>query len=185
MTSGLDSTACWTARTSSTARPGSVAAWTDSTATYSFSAFHRDADIAAGDFVGGAIDLYDWAWEMHEQGQIATQHDLLNNTCDIDGDTAHCVTYYLFAARNRDETNWIAGGRYFDRVERRNGEWRIALRTNVIEWSGVLPTMPIPFADVPDVAGNGIPAHDQTDPCYQRPLTNRRRLNTHRPARDS
>ena len=141
------------------------------------SAFHPDAVIAAGDFVGGAIDLYDWAREMHEQGQIATQHNLLNNTCDIDGDTAHCETYYLFAARNRDESNWFAGGRYFDRVERRNGEWRIALRTNVIEWSSMLPAMPIPFADVPDIAGNGIPARDRTDPSYQRPLTNRRRPN--------
>ncbi len=141
------------------------------------SAFHPDAVIAAGDFVGGANELYDWAREMHERGQIATQHNLLNNTCDIYGDTAHCETYYLFAARNRDESNWIAGGRYFDRVERRNGVWRIVLRTNVIEWSGVLPTMPIPFADVPDVADNGIPARDRSDPSYQRPLTNRRRLN--------
>ena len=36
--------------------------------------------------------------------------------------------------------------------------------------------MPIPFADVPDIAGNGIPARDRTDPSYQRPLTNRRLL---------
>ncbi|MDY6997240.1 MAG: nuclear transport factor 2 family protein [Actinomycetota bacterium] len=140
------------------------------------SAFHPDAVIAAGDFVGGAADLYEWARSMHEQGQISTQHNLLNHTCDIDGDTAHCETYYLFAARNRDETNWIAGGRYFDRVELRAGHWRIALRTNVIEWSGMVPTMPIPFADVPDIAVNGAPARDRSDPSYQRPLTNRRNL---------
>ena len=35
------------------------------------------------------------------KGHIATQHSLLNNTCDIDGETAHSETYYLFAARNR------------------------------------------------------------------------------------
>ncbi|WP_293342005.1 nuclear transport factor 2 family protein [Mycobacterium sp.] len=112
------------------------------------SAFHPDAVIAAGDFVGGPGELYAWARDMHDKGQIATHHNLLNNTCDIDGDTAHCETYYLFAARNRDDTNWIAGGRYFDRFERRDQVWRIALRTNVIEWSGAVPTMPIPFADV-------------------------------------
>jgi SnoaL-like domain len=44
------------------------------------SAFHPDATIAAGDFVGGPKELYDWASPMHEQGQVATQHDLLNNT---------------------------------------------------------------------------------------------------------
>lgn len=138
------------------------------------SAFHPDAVIAAGDFVGGPVELYAWARDMHEQGQIATQHYLLNNTCDIDGDLAHCETYYLFAARNRDNTNWVAGGRYFDRLERRAGIWRIALRTNVIEWSGMVPTMPIPFADVPDIAENGLAARDRTDPSYLRPLTNRR-----------
>lgn len=51
------------------------------------SAFHPDAVIAAGDFVGGPGELYEWAAPMHEQGQSATQHNLLNHTCDIDGDT--------------------------------------------------------------------------------------------------
>jgi hypothetical protein len=122
------------------------------------SAVHPDAVIAAGDFVGGPAELYEWASAMHEQGQVATQHNLLNHSCDIEGETAHSETYYLFAARNRDETNWIAGGRYFDRLERRAGVWRIAVRTNVIEWSGLVPTMPLPFADVPDIHANGAPS---------------------------
>ncbi len=138
------------------------------------SAFHPDAEIAAGDFVGGPADLYQWARHMHELGQIATLHNLLNNTCDVDGEIAHSETYYLFAARNRDESNWLAGGRYFDRLERRHGQWRIALRTNVIEWSGMLPTMPIPFVDVPGIGINGVSGRDRTDPSYQRPLVNHR-----------
>ena len=138
------------------------------------SAFHPDAVVAAGDFVGGPADLYDWATAMHEKGQLATHHNLLNHTCEIDGGTAHTETYYLFAARNRDETNWVAGGRYFDRLERRDGVWRIAVRTTVIEWSGMVPTMPLPFADVPDIHGNGAPSRSKTDPSYQRPLVNRR-----------
>ena len=139
------------------------------------SAFHADATIAAGDFVGGPADLYAWASAMHEQGQIATNHNLLNHTCDIAGDTAHTETYYLFVGRNRDDTNWIAGGRYLDRVERREGAWRIALRTNAIEWSGLVPTMPIPYADVPDIHLNGTPSRSREDPSYQRPLTNNRK----------
>lgn len=138
------------------------------------SAFHHDAVIAAGDFVGGPAELYDWARAMHEQGQSATQHQLLNNTCDIDGDTAHSETYYLFVARNRDQTNWMAGGRYLDRLTRVDGIWRIALRTNIIEWSGTLPTTALPFADVPGVDDNGSAARDRTDPSYRRPLINRR-----------
>ena len=141
------------------------------------SAFHSDAIIAAGDFVGGPVQLFDWATKMHELGQNATHHNLLNHTSDIDGDTAHTETYYLFVGRNKDDTNWIAGGRYIDRVERRNGEWKIALRTNVIEWSGMVPTMDIPFANVPDVYGNGAPARSKQDPSYTRPLVNKRETN--------
>lgn len=138
------------------------------------SAFHADATIAAGAFVGGPVELYDWASALHAAGQVATHHNLLNFTCDIVGDTAHTEIYYLFVGRNRDETNWIAGGRYIDRFERRDGAWKIALRTNVIEWSGMAPTMPLPFADVPDIHGNGAPARSGEDPSYQRPLVNRR-----------
>jgi hypothetical protein len=142
------------------------------------SAFHPDAVMAAGPFVGSAADCYDWAKPMHEAGQIATHHNLLNITIDIDGDVAHTETYYLFVGRNRDESNWIAGGRYIDRLEKRNGEWRIALRTNAIEWSGMVPTMGIPFADVPDIFANGAQARGRQDPSYHRPLTNLRKTQT-------
>jgi hypothetical protein len=139
------------------------------------SAFHPDATISAGEFVGGPADLYDWAAQMHEQGQVATHHNLLNQTCDIDGDVAHTETYYLFVGRNRDESNWVAGGRYLDRFERRDGEWKIAFRSNAIEWSGAVPTLPIPFADVADMALNGVPSRSQDDPSYTRPLINKRK----------
>jgi SnoaL-like protein len=142
------------------------------------SAFHPDAVIAAGAFVGGPADLYDWASAMHEEGQVATLHNLLNHSCELDGDSAHSETYYLFAARNRDDSNWVAGGRYLDRLERRDGAWRIAVRTTVIEWSGMVPTMPLPFADLPDVHGNGAPSRSKADPSYFRPLVNRRRRST-------
>ena len=138
------------------------------------SAFHSDAVIAAGPFVGGPVQLFEWASRLHEQGQSATHHNLMNLTCDLDGDVAHTETYYLFVGRNRDETNWIAGGRYIDRLERRAGEWKIALRTNAIEWSGMVPTMGIPFADVPGIYLNGTPSRDKKDPSYRRPLTNQR-----------
>jgi hypothetical protein len=87
---------------------------------------------------------------------------------------ANAETYYLFVGRNRDETNWVAGGRYIDRLERRGRVWKIALRTNAVEWSGMLPTLPIPFADVPGIQLNGTPSRSKDDPSYHRPLTNRR-----------
>ena len=138
------------------------------------SAFHPNATIAAGPFVGTPAECYDWAAPMHEAGQEATHHNLLNVTYDIDGDTAHTETYYLFVGRNRDASNWVAGGRYVDRLERRDGDWGIVLRTNVVEWSGTVPTMDIPFADVVGMELNGSAARSSEDISYRRPLNNRR-----------
>jgi hypothetical protein len=50
------------------------------------------------------------------------------------------------------------------------------VRTNAIEWSGIVPAMPLPFADVADIDGNGSPSRDGSDPSYLRPLVNRRAL---------
>ncbi len=141
------------------------------------SAFWDDAEMAAGPFVGSAADCWDWAVPMHEEGQLLTHHVLLQTNYDIDGDTAHTETYYQFVARNRDDSIVFAGGRYVDRLERRNGEWRIALRTNLIEWATMPPAIPPPFADVPDIAENGVSSRSVEDPSYQRPLVNRRAPN--------
>jgi hypothetical protein len=138
------------------------------------SAFHVDCVIAAGPFVGGPVELYAWASDLHEQGQKATMHYLLNHTCEIDGNVAHTETYYLFTGRNRDDTNWLAGGRYIDRLERRDGAWKIALRSNAIEWAGMAPSTPIPFADDPGVHLNGVASRTPADPSYLRPLVNKR-----------
>ncbi|MCB2062030.1 MAG: nuclear transport factor 2 family protein [Novosphingobium sp.] len=138
------------------------------------SAFWEDAVIAAGPFVGSASECWDWAMPMHEEGQELTQHGLLQSVIDLDGDTAHAETYYQFVAKNRDGSLMLAGGRYIDRLEQRGGEWRIALRTNQVEWSCLPPSLPLPFDDVPGVEANGVSARDRNDPSYQRPLVNRR-----------
>lgn len=138
------------------------------------SAFWPDATIAAGPFVGTPQQCWDWAVPMHEAMQVLTHHALLNMTIEVTGDEAHAETYYLFVARNRDESVWQAGGRYIDRLERRGGEWRIAMRANVIEWSVNPPAMPLPFGDVPGIEINGTSRRDRGDISYARPLTNRR-----------
>ena len=139
------------------------------------SAFWPDGVMAAGPLVGTPEECWTWAIPMHEAGQVVTHHALLNCTIDIQGDTAHTETYYLFVARNRDESVWQAGGRYVDRFERRNDEWRIAMRHNAIEWSCMPPAMPIPFADVPGIQENGTSARSKEDVSYIRPLTNHRK----------
>lgn len=148
------------------------------------SAFWPDAEMAAGPYVGNVSGCWDWAMPMHRDGQVLTHHLLLNHYVDIDGDNAHSECYYQFVARNHPwedggaETVMLAGGRYIDRLERRGGEWRIALRTNIIEWSCLQPSLPPPFGDVPGIGDNGASSRDKSDPSYLRPLTNRRSPST-------
>ncbi len=138
------------------------------------SVHHPDAFFDHGNFAGAPEDFVKWLLPFHDEGQISTQHHLTSHSCELDGDTAHAETYFLFNARNRDETVWLAGGRYIDRFERRNGEWKIAMRYCTVEWSGTINEGPIPFADIADVHANGVPGRSKNDPSYRRPLTNRR-----------
>ena len=140
------------------------------------SAYHPDAVIDAGALVAGPVEVYESGAALHDEGQSATIHHLTNHVCEIAGDAAHAETYFLYVGRNRDGTNWAAGGRYEDRLERRGGQWKIAFRYTIIEWSGMVPTLPIPFANVPDIHLNGAPSRSKDDPSYLRPLTNTRKL---------
>jgi hypothetical protein len=139
------------------------------------SAYHADAVIDAGALVAGPAEVYESGAALHEAGQSATIHHLTNHLCEIAGDEAHAETYFLYVGRNRDGSNWAAGGRYSDRLERRGGAWKIAFRCTIMEWSGMIPETQVPlFRDVPDVHLNGAPSRSREDPSYRRPLTNRR-----------
>lgn len=141
------------------------------------SAYHPDAVIDAGQIVSDPAATFENGKELHDIGQSATMHHLTNHSCELDGDVAHAETYFLYVGRNRDGSNWAAGGRYNDRLERRDGAWKIAFRYTVIEWSGSVPGNEVPlFANVADVHLNGVPSRSREDPSYRRPLTNRREV---------
>jgi len=143
------------------------------------SAYHEDAVIDAGSLVGAPGDVYDNGAELHRHGQSSTLHNLLNHYCDIDGDSAHAETYFFYQGLNRDGSNWLGGGRYLDRLERREGQWKVAFRYTLMEWSGNLEGNAVPlFEQVSDLHANGVPARDRSDPSYTRPLCNQRALAT-------
>jgi hypothetical protein len=50
-------------------------------------------------------------------------HNITTHNCDI----AHCESYVIVAGR-RGNLTILIGGRYLDRLERREGRWKIALR---------------------------------------------------------
>ncbi len=144
------------------------------------SGFHADSVVTAGPFVGSPADLYDWAAKFQADMYTATFHKLHQMSCDIEGDTAHAETYYLFVGcLTGGESNLLAGGRYVDRFERRGGVWGMIMRNNYVEWTSVVPAMASPLGDIPGLELNGMPARDRHDASYLRPLVNKRPL--HRP----
>jgi SnoaL-like domain len=138
------------------------------------SAYHDGAVDDHIGFVGVVDDFIDWALGYHST-QTRYQHYLLNHTVDIDGDEAHAETYYLFIATDREPANHmtISGGRYVDRLERRDGRWAIADRVCLVEFMDQSESL-LTEAALAAVPGARTPRHDKMDPSYTRPLAAQR-----------
>lgn len=136
--------------------------------------YHPDAIDDHGVFVGGRDEFIDWAIGYHGAYQTAHHHGLSNHNCEIDGATAHCETYYHFLGVNPAGAHSLAMGRYIDRVERRDGIWRIAARMCVTEMVADLPPTALPEQWAAALFSNGPVSRDHDDVSYQRPLATRR-----------
>lgn len=132
------------------------------------SAYWDDAFDEHGPSITAAPDYPARANAGHAAFFTATAHNLANHSCELDGDVAHCETYVVGTLLSKDgQTCIIAPGRYFDRMERRGGEWRIALRRCTVEMSVEGPTR---FVHSPAVRGFLKGVWSKADPSYQRPL---------------
>lgn len=147
------------------------------------SAYHPDAIDDHGKFVGSPVEFVAWAKGQHTHAHLGHTHNLFNHVVEIDGDVANAETYFMFAGMNKvGQPLVLNGGRYLDRLEKRDGEWRIAYRTVVRDW-GLMDERPDPDAQSsytstrqhlhPEVAAfmdQCPPARrDTTDPSYARP----------------
>lgn len=148
------------------------------------SVYHPDAIDDHGVFIGNPEDFVDWAFAMHRATHMSHQHCVLNHTCELNGDVAHTETYYVFVGMNRQgEPVGVSGGRYVDRIEKRNGKWAIAARVCIRDWA--------PLKEIPEsldqskmsvvklkdpvllalLSKGPQPMRDRNDVSYQRPLT--------------
>jgi hypothetical protein len=126
------------------------------------SAFHDDAVDAHGAGPAPIQEFLDFLWRRHEGREIA-QHFVTNIRVELDGDIAHGETYFLAVGAAPGSTELsLVGGRYVDRFERRDGEWRIATRVTIPEWS----TEGLKNAN----AVSKVARRDRQDPSYERPL---------------
>jgi ketosteroid isomerase-like protein len=130
------------------------------------SVFHDDAIDNHGRWVGGREEFVQWANHECHNKLDAHMHHITTHNCEIDGDVAHTESYVMFVHRYKDgETVHVAGGRYVDRLEKRDGEWRISLRRLVLDYRYL--------ADgkiFGDWDGYLKGTQDLTDISYERPL---------------
>ena len=125
-------------------------------------AFHPGAvldDYGAEPFMIEAFVPY--VLESLARQFVATQHRLSNITVNVDGDSALAESYVLathVAEHDTGRTMYTFTGRYIDRFENRDGDWRIVHRSLRNDWSSVEqmgdkmsgPYMPSGRAGTPD-----------------------------------
>ena len=147
------------------------------------SVYHPDAVDDHGVFVGSPVEFADWVIAMHTASHLSHQHCQFNSTVDLDGDVAHTETYYMFVGLNRTgEPLAVSGGRYLDRLEKRDGRWAIALRVCVRDWAplketpetldqAALTIVALDERTLELMRTGAQTSRDRSDPSYARPLT--------------
>jgi hypothetical protein len=131
------------------------------------SAFHDDAIDNHGARVDRKPAFYDLRTGGHNENSLSHLHSITNHSCEIDGNTAHTESYVLFISRHKDGENiWVGGGRYVDRLEKRNGEWRIVVRRLVIEFRFPADGTSFTKGRQPSLVGKW----DRSDVSFDRPL---------------
>lgn len=136
--------------------------WSDAQINYGFDSRLRDEWVSR------------WQEQRYLKGLSCQAHHITNETVDIAGDVAHVETYLIAFWRPKDDKSaLIIGGRYIDRLDRRNGEWRIVVREFIPHfWTEANSVFNSHFNEA-SWPQSGLGAGDKSDPCYRRPLNRR------------
>jgi hypothetical protein len=129
------------------------------------SCYHDGAVDHHTGFEGDADSYVAWLGKVLTRF-TGTMHMVGNQLIEVRGDTAQSETYGMAHHWGEPATdsrlNFVSGFRYVDRMHRRDGEWRIAERWAVREW-----TRTIPAETVRPKEGEGpSPKRDRYDPVY-------------------
>jgi hypothetical protein len=100
------------------------------------SAYWPDAYDNHGNFKGSPADFAVYITERFDRVPRVGQHHITNVFAEVDGNTAHVESYFIAFNSQLAEAGGehdLVTGRYLDRFEQRDGEWRIAEREVVID----------------------------------------------------
>ena len=83
----------------------------------------------------------------------SNQHMIGNTLIDVEGDEAFGEVYFHAYHKVESEAGFddlIVAGRYLDRYERRDGVWKMAYRSERVDWSRTTPTQDPYYQMMPD-----------------------------------
>lgn len=131
------------------------------------SAFWPDAKVSYG-APTSVEEFVKWGIEGHARAYEQNQHHITGQTVEIDGNVAHVESYvvYFLLAGKKPGDNIIGSGRYIERYEKRNGEWRIAVR----EYIRDALFKATPLRDLCPEPTGCVGKRDRSDLSYMRPL---------------
>jgi hypothetical protein len=134
-------------------------------------AYHSDGVDEHGFAVNSGHDYGAWANATHAQTSSVHTHNITTHSCEIDGDTAHAESYVLVILIGRDTTSaQFITGRYLDRLERRDHQWRIVVRRSTVEGMFVADARVLQSKFFRE-KGYLVGTRDRSDLSYARPLT--------------
>lgn len=142
-------------------------------------AYHADGVDEHGTAINPGPEYGNWANATHAATSQTHTHNITTHTCEIDGDMAHAESYVIVVLLGRDgRSAQFISGRYLDRLERRDNQWRIAVRRSTVEVMFAADASVLQSSFFKDT-GYLIGTRDRRDLSYQRPLS----LETPAPAR--
>lgn len=133
-------------------------------------AYHADGFDEHGHAVNPGPDYAEWINALHAAGSQNHLHNITTQRVEIDGDVAHAESYVLVTLLNHDGvTARLINGRYIDRLDKRGGVWRIAVRRSTVE---VMITADASGLQNPLFVDQGYSrgTRDRRDLSYERPL---------------
>ncbi len=134
-------------------------------------AYHSDGIDEHGKVLNIGVEYGEWANNTHATTSQVHTHNITTHTCEIDGDTAHAESYAIVVLLSLDgRMAQFISGRYIDRLERRDGQWRIAVRRSTVEVMFIADASVLQSSFFKDT-GYLVGTRDREDLSYARPLT--------------
>ena len=130
------------------------------------SCYHSDAITNHGSFKGSPDEFLTWVRGVLSR-YTSTFHVIGNHLAQVDGNAALSETYAIAFHRGEPQNdrlvNQTTGLRFVDRLERREGCWRLSQRICTVDWNTVtLPKRRFPLREEVRTG-----ARDRSDALYQ------------------